>query len=118
MDILQNRNINSQINDGIKCPKCNSILDKDAIICTHCGILINKEKITELLNLFNDSKEPKISNNYEVKEKQKHTGNNVFVSFLINFIIIVLCIFLIFLIGNKIINQSEENHNKISMITE
>ena len=81
-----------------KCPKCGNIVDEEAIICTNCGILFDKS----ILNCF------KKQNEVVIKRKSP------ILNFIINFIVIILCIFLIFLIGNKIINQRNENFNNIS----
>lgn len=87
-----------KIIDKKECPKCGNIVDKDAIICTNCGILFDKS----ILNYFQKS------NDVIVKRKSP------ILNFIINFIVIVLCIFLIFLIGNKIVNQRNENISNIS----
>lgn len=101
MNIISNNNIKQQK----QCPKCNNILDIDAIICTNCGILLDRS----ILDVFNKKEFD------EIRSKRKLP----FVNFLINFIVILLCIFLIFLISNKIINQREENYNKMNIdITE
>lgn len=81
------------------CPKCNNILDEDAIICTNCGILLDKN----ILNV--------ISKNYNVEPKKKFSILNL----IVNIVVIILCIFLIFLIGNKIINKTNQNYNNMNI---
>lgn len=81
-----------------KCPKCGNIVDKEAIICTNCGILFDKS----ILSYFQKSD--------EVASKKKSPIINI----IVNFVVIILCIFLIFLIGNKIVNQRNENLSNIS----
>lgn len=81
------------------CPKCNNILDEDAIICTNCGILLDKN----ILNV--------ISKNYNVESKKKFSILNL----IVNIVVIILCIFLIFLIGNKIINKTNQNYNNMNI---
>ncbi len=97
--VNDNFNVNkNNIKNQIKCPKCNNILDVDAVICTNCGVLIDK-------NILDNINKNNIS---------KHNKKFSFKKFIINFLIIILCIFLIFLIVNKIINKSEQNYNNIN----
>ncbi len=113
IDYMNNINKSNNMNnldEYIKCPKCGNKLDKDAIICTNCGILINKDILFEISG--NKQNEVKYDNNIVVTNIPKQ---NKYVSFLFNFIIILLCIFLIFLIGNKIINQSGENYSRANI---
>ena len=100
----------NQMNNSIRCPKCGKMISKDAFICTHCGVLVNKEIFNEISEVFNKNNKQEIS--YEVKKIPKQ---NKFITFLVNFIIIIICIFLIFLIVNKIMNQKEKNYNNINI---
>lgn len=92
------------IKDKKECPKCKNIVDKEAVICVHCGILLdeslrNKEKVVI----------------QETKVKDKTNNKFKIPKFLVNIFIIILCIFLIFLIGNKILNQREINMKNINV---
>lgn len=98
--------LDDEINDLTRCPKCNKMVSKDAFICTNCGVILNKEVLNDIVLDFN--------NEHEVVEVKRKKFN--FALFLVNFMIIILCIFLIFLIGNKIVNQREMNINNINVV--
>lgn len=95
-----------KINDSVRCSKCNKFVSKDAFICTNCGVILNKEALSNIVLDFNKDKEV-----ITVKRKKFN-----FALFIVNFMIIILCIFLIFLIGNKIVNQREMNINNINVV--
>lgn len=71
-----------------KCPKCNNILSNDAPICVHCGKILNKPK--KKFNILN---------------------------LIVNILIIILCLFLIFLVYNKIVVQSNVNKTNMNIKT-
>lgn len=75
-----------------KCDKCNEIVAKDAVMCVHCGTMFEK-KI----------------------EKNKDNTNPVI--FVINLIIILLCIILFLLCFNAIKKQSKLNRNYFNINT-
>lgn len=117
-DDIQYFNNKNDVIDSIRCPKCNNIVNKDAFICTNCGILLNKNAINDIALNFNNSKIVDENNNahknenIEIKPKKFN-----FITFSVNFLIIILCIFLIFLVGNKIINQRNQNYNNMNVVT-
>ena len=110
--LLDDDIVGNNVMDSIKCPKCNKIVNKDAFICTNCGILLNKSALNDIVD-FN--KEEKIYKKEELEVKTKKFNFGVFAA---NFLIIILCIFLIFLIGNKIVNQRNENYSNMNVINE
>lgn len=99
--------------DSIRCPKCNNMVNKDAFICTNCGILLNKSALNDIMQDFSCKKKTKENNDIEIRPKKFN-----FITFSVNFLIIILCIFLIFLIGNKIINQRQQNYNNMNVTIE
>lgn len=117
-DDIQYFNNKNDVIDSIRCPKCNNVVNKDAFICTNCGILLNKNAINDIALNFNNSKIVDENNNVhkneniEIKPKKFN-----FITFSVNFLIIILCIFLIFLVGNKIINQRNQNYNNMNVVT-
>lgn len=117
-DDLEYFNNKNEIIDAVKCPKCNNVINKDAFICTNCGILLNKEVLNDIVLDFNKEKHVNTNNyvdtntNIEIKPKKFN-----FAVFAVNFLIIILCIFLIFLVGNKIINQRQQNYNNMNIVT-
>ena len=97
----------TNIKDPRKCPKCDNIINKDAFICTKCGIILNKKALSDVISDFNIKQEK-----YYEKPKKK-------LSILIaNIIIIILSIFLIFLIGNKLMNERNKNLDNLNLIEE
>lgn len=96
--------------DSARCPKCNRLINKDAFICTNCGILLNKNILNDIVLDFNSKKIVDNSNNIEVMPKKIN-----FITFSVNFLIIILCIILIFLVGNKIVNQRQQNYNNMNI---
>lgn len=115
-DDMEYYNKNNVI-DSVRCPKCNNIVNKDAFICTNCGILLNKDVLNDIVLGFNNKKIEDKNNNAYIDNNKKivHKKFN-FVTFAVNFLIIILCIFLIFLIGNKIINQRNQNYNNMNVV--
>lgn len=117
-DDLEYFNNKNEIIDSVKCPKCNNVINKDAFICTNCGILLNKEVLNDIVLDFNKEKQVNTNNyvdtntNIEIKPKKFN-----FAVFAVNFLIIILCIFLIFLVGNKIINQRQQNYSNMNVVT-
>lgn len=98
--LFSSDDLNKTIQNPKECPKCKGILDMDAIICTHCGILLDKS----ILN----------NTNKEEYNKVKPKGKFSVIKLIVNILIIIICIFLIFLIGNKIINQRNQNISNIN----
>ncbi len=112
--LLLDDDIDYNVIDSIKCPKCNKIVNKDAFICTNCGVLLNENLLSDVISNFKETK--KEEEIIKVEEQPKKKFN--FVLFLVNFMIIILCIFLIFLIGNKIVNQRDKNYSNMNIINE
>ncbi len=81
----------SKVNiEGYKhCHKCNNLVDKDAVICVNCGVLLN-DKIKTKKHLFNP------------------------ISFAINLIIILFGIIAIIILSNKIVEQKKINEENIN----
>lgn len=93
--------------DGFKkCPKCGNLLVDEAVICVHCGILLDESLKTKKI--------VKKEENY-VKVKQKKKFNSV--RFAINSIIILLGLIAIILMCNKIQEQKKINESKMTMKT-
>ena len=82
-----------------KCPKCGNFIVDEAVICVHCGILLD------------ESLKGKVDGTKRVKKKKFSP-----VIFIVNFLIIILSLFLIFLVSNKIINQKTENYKNINVV--
>lgn len=82
-----------------KCPKCGNFIVDEAVICVHCGILLD------------ESLKGKVDGTKRVKKKKFNP-----VIFIVNFLIIILSLFLIFLVSNKIINQKAENYKNINVV--
>lgn len=79
--------------DGFKkCSVCNNLLASDAKTCVHCGTLLEKEE-KKSTSLFNP------------------------VKFVLNIIVILLCIILILLVVNKISDQTEINRDNLNIKT-
>lgn len=122
IEYLNNKN---DVIDPAKCPKCNNIVNKDAFICTNCGILLNKYALNDILLDFNNKKHDD-KNDYIDRSNDVDRNNNIeeipkkfnFVIFAVNFLIIILCIFLIFLVGNKIVNQRNKNYSNMNVAVE
>lgn len=73
-----------------KCKTCKNIIAKDSLICIHCGTVLKPNKLEK-----NRSFDP--------------------VKFVVNMIVILLCIILLLLCFNKIKNQSEINRNNFNI---
>lgn len=117
-DDIQYFNNKKDVIDSITCPKCNNIVNKDAFICTNCGILLNKNALNDIVLNFNNQKKSLQNNNVHRNENIEVAPKKFnFITFAVNFLIIILCIFLIFLVGNKIINQRNQNYNNMNIIT-
>lgn len=82
-----------------KCPKCGNFIVDEAVICVHCGILLD------------ESLKGKVDGTKRIKKKKFNP-----VIFIVNFLIIILSLFLIFLVSNKIINQKTENYKNINVV--
>lgn len=76
-----------------RCYKCNKVVAKDAVMCVHCGTMFEKVK----------------------KEETKTRSNPVV--FIINLIIILLCIILFLLCFNTISKQSKINRGYLNINT-
>lgn len=89
--------------DGFKkCPKCGNLLVDEAVICVHCGVLLDESIKTN-----------KIVKKEETWVKKKRKFNTV--RFAINSIIILLGLIAIILMCNKIQEQKQINENKMTM---
>jgi len=86
--------------DFIKCKKCNNMIASDAIMCVHCGTMLKNEKVV--------TKE-------KVIVKEKSTFNPV--RFVLNLIVILLCIILVLLFVNKISRQNDINKKNLNIKT-
>ena len=80
----------------VLCPECNLKISKNAAICPHCGILFDK-KIIKVLNKY---------------EKGKRRIKPLVL--IANILLIIIFLFLIFLISNKLIIKYNENQSKIN----
>lgn len=101
-----NYNNVTDIKDPRRCPKCDNMINKDAFICTKCGIILNKEALSDVISDFSIKRETYI------KPKKKLS------ILIVNIIIIILSIFLIFLIGNKLVNERNKNLDNFNIIEE
>ncbi|MBR2712852.1 MAG: hypothetical protein IKF37_00565 [Bacilli bacterium] len=86
--------------DFIKCKKCKNIIASDAIMCVHCGTMLKNEKVV--------TKE-------KVVIKEQSTFNPV--RFVLNLIVILLCIILVLLFVNKISRQNDINKKNLNIKT-
>ncbi len=89
-----------QEKDFTRCKNCNHLIAKEAVMCVNCGILLKKGKLV--------TKE-------EVVVKEKNTFNPI--KFVINLIIILLCIILVLLFVNKISRQNDINKSNLNIKT-
>ncbi len=111
---IEELNMKKNVVNPIKCPKCGNVLDEDAFMCTNCGVILNKEILNSIITHYNNRNKLK----QEIKKEEviiaKKRKFNI-IRFFANLLIIILCLFLIFLIGNKIMNERENNFNKMNI---
>lgn len=109
---IEDLNFKKNVMSPIKCTKCGNILNEDAFICTNCGVILNKEILNSIIIDYNNKLKREDKTEKIIMPKKR---NFSIIRFLANLLVIILCLFLIFLIGNKIINEREINFNKMNI---
>lgn len=87
-----------KIDGFIHCPKCNNFVVEDAVVCVHCGVLLD------------ESLRNKINKNKKNVKVRKFNG----VKFAINAIIIIICFMVIVLLCHRIESQKKLNDKNIN----
>lgn len=109
---IEDLNFKKNVISPIKCTKCGNILNEDAFICTNCGVILNKEILNSIIIDYNNKLKREDKTEKVIMSKKRKFS---IIRFLANLLVIILCLFLIFLIGNKIINEREINFNKMNI---
>lgn len=84
---------NYDVNNFKKCYKCKNIIARDSVICVHCGTVLKPNKLNN---------------------SNKNTAFNP-IRFVVNLIVILLCIILILLCFNKINNKYNSNRENFNI---
>jgi hypothetical protein len=114
-DIEELNLLKKKLANPVRCKKCNNIIDEDAFICTNCGVILNDDVLKSIIEDYNNKnkvkKEEKREEVIVIPTKKKFS----ILRFLANLFVIILCIFLIFLIGNKIMTEREDTISKLNI---